>query len=403
MLSIAGGILLNLVSKSNTLFRIFILFIFSLVAAAIYYSFPSTCIFYSNEEEVQLKNEIEKIYNTRDAAFISGNLNSLKPLFDSSQQYGKWSLEHEIRRVKYLKSWSKQREVKFINVESFVRVKRIYNKGSKIIVSLEESYKFDYLYPKDLTQTVNSFGVGIRHTLTLIKKNDLNKIYSDWYTDCFEDAMGSYSGDIGDGVVTTNYEKTLSVYKTEVKAAKPYYNREKAVDYADKYCGAAWGSDNNYKYNKKYNDYNGIGGDCTNFASQVLGDSEGGGLPQDGSWYCSSTKNMRCPGTRAWVNVNGLKDYLLYSGKGSQIKKGTFKELTTPTSNYSQGVISRLKPGDLICYEKKGDPDHFAIVTSIDSHGYPLVNSHTTDRYHVPWDLGWSDNRIKFILIHING
>lgn len=37
-----------------------------------------------------------------------------------------------------------------------------------------------------------------------------------------------------------------------------------------------------------------------------------------------------------------------------------------------------------------------------DSHGYLLVNSHTTDRYHIPWNLGWGDNQIRFFLIHIN-
>jgi len=38
-------------------------------------------------------------------------------------------------------------------------------------------------------------------------------------------------------------------------------------------------------------------------------------------------------------------------------------------------------------YEEKGRLEHLAVVVARDSRGYPLVNSHTADRYRVPWDL----------------
>ena len=46
--------------------------------------------------------------------------------------------------------------------------------------------------------------------------------------------------------------------------------RIKAIEYADEYCGAASIAEYEYKYNKKYRDYNPQGGDCANFASQIL-------------------------------------------------------------------------------------------------------------------------------------
>jgi hypothetical protein len=92
---------------------------------------------------------------------------------------------------------------------------------------------------------------------------------------------------------------------------------------------------------------------------------------------------------------------LIYSGKGRLIKKGTFKQLTLSSPQYPFGAVEKLIPGDVICYVKKNDVDHFAVVTAKDSHGYPLVNSHTADRYHVPWDLGWGDEKISFNLISI--
>lgn len=371
---------------------------------------PALSLPANSYDENELKTEVENIYKKRSSAFVTGDLLSLKDLFDTSQKYGKWALEHEVKRVKYLHAWSKLRGMKFTNIDSTVRVKKIYP-GSKVVkMALEESYKFDYIYPQDATPVTNSFGVGIRHTLSLIKKNDKWTVYNDWYTDCFEDALQAYSGEIQGNLIPPDSQNTYNLNSNHIPTntintqnfKKPYYNREKAVEYADKYCGAAWGSTNNFKYNKKYRDFNGIGGDCTNFASQVLGDKEGGGLPTDYTWRCEYQKYGDSQGTSAWVNADGLKNYLTYSGRGSVIKRGTFKELTTPETNYPGGIVQKLQLADLVCYEKKGHIDHFAIVTGQDSHGYPLVNSHTTDRYHVPWDLGWGDNKIRFFLIHIN-
>lgn len=367
---------------------------------------PTTHVFLNPLEDEELKVEIERMYNIRSSCLSSGSLLPLRELFDLSQKYGQWSLEHEVQRVKYLKDWSSQRGIKFTNIESSVRIKKIYHRSSTIRISLEETYKFDYIYLSDSKPVTNSFGVGIRHTLDLVEKNESYLIYSDWYTDCFEDAISHYSGEIRENPQSDSPESTpdaVEALQGSSAAGKSYYNRQKAVEYADKYCGAAWGSGNNFKYNKKYMDYNGIGGDCTNFASQVLGDPTGGGLPQDGAWHATLPKYGAGSGSHAWVNADGLKNYLTYSGKASIIKIGNFSELTKPVDGYPGGLVSKLLPGDLICYEKDLSIDHFGIVTARDSHGYPLIDSHTTDRYHVPWDLGWAGSNIRFVLLHING
>jgi hypothetical protein len=363
-------------------------------------------IVYANNlkyDENVIKAAVEKIYEIRSSAFVSGDVSQIKQYYDTTQIYGKWALEHEIKRVKYLKTWSKQRGIQFKNVDSTIRVKKIYNAGNVIRIALEETYKFDYIYPMDAEETVNSFGVGIRHYLSLKRKGEEWIVYNDWYTDCFEDALASFTGEIPANIITfnktQNLEKTTYIYNL---AKKLYYDREKAIAYADKYCGAAWGSGNNYKYNPRYRDFTGIGGDCTNFASQALGDKEAGGLPFGGGWHCSYSKYGDGQGSHAWVNTDGLKNYLIGSGKGSLIGRGNFKELTTSKGENGIAAVNKLDLADLVSYEKKGNIDHFAVVTGFDSHGYPLVNSHTTDRYHVPWDLGWGDNKIRFLLIHIN-
>lgn len=174
------------------------------------------------------------------------------------------------------------------------------------------------------------------------------------------------------------------------------FNREQAVDYANKYAGLAWGAGNNNRYNQKYRDYTGLGGDCTNFASQVIGDpKEGGGLPMTKRWFSTTAG-----GSDAWVRTDGLKDFLLHSGYARLIGKGYFADVVKPTPKQPRGAIGELQPGDLIAYELKGDVDHFAVIVGFDDNGYPLVNCHTTDRYRVPFDLGW-DKSTKYLLIHI--
>lgn len=361
-------------------------------------------------EEVREKSPeetLQDIYNRRCEAFLTGDTSLIKELYDTSQKYGVWALQHEIKRIKYFTKWSKEREMQLVDLKSYTRIKKKTIKGNKIFLALEETYKFDYIYPEDSPRVINTFGVGIRHWVNLIKKNDQWVVYNDWYTDCFEDALRGITANLNDNIEMDTEQSMVDSYNTEstgesfmVYGGK--YNRVKAVEYADKYCGAAWGSGNNYKYNQVYYDFNGAGGDCTNFVSQVLGDKkEGGGIPFDSRWFCNYPKYGRAQGGTAWANADGLKNYLLYSGRGRIIKKGTFKELSPSTKDYTQGSVGGLQLGDLVCYEKKGDIDHFAVVTARDSRGYPLINSHTTDRYHVPWDLGWGDMGIKFFLIHI--
>ncbi|MDF2881388.1 MAG: hypothetical protein K0R54_1945 [Clostridiaceae bacterium] len=345
-------------------------------------------------DKEEIRSEVERIFNQRSACLVSGDTGPLNELFDTSQKYGKWALEHEIKRVKYLNQWSDQRDITFGKIESSVRINKIYPKGKVMKIALQESYKFEYTYNGDENSTVNCFGVGIRHTASLTKKNDKWVIYNDWYTDCFEDALHNFTISIPN--LPLPIHSILDRSHEASYLRRPFYDRQKAVAYADKYCGAAWGSGNNFKYNKKYSDYNGAGGDCTNFISQVLGDKEeGGGMPIGGGWTS---------GSHAWSNADGLKNFLIYSGRGSVISVGTYKDLTKPTEALPNGAVGKLKLGDLVAYEKgRGNIDHFAVITGFDSHGYPLVNSHTTDRYHVPWDLGWGDSKIRFFLIHING
>lgn len=351
------------------------------------------------DEKESFTVELENLLNNRSKVFLTGEYNKLTDYYDNTQKLGKWAWEHEIRRIKYLRDWSKDRNIVFNKIESKVKIRKITKVGdNRYKISFDEVYRFDYSYKDVETPVVNSFGVRLIHVCELMKSNDSWKFYKDWYLDCFNDAVSGYNAVIPSENISTEFD--ASEVPT-INARKPY-NREQAVAYADKYSAVSWANGGSEGYNKKYRNYNGIGGDCTNYVSQCLGDKEAGNLGFDGTWYCHYQRHGNSMGSAAWLNAAKFKNYLLYSGKGKQIAKGNYKKLSALyATNNGTASTSALMLGDIISYEEKGKVVHNAIVTGFDSHGYPLVNTHTVDRYKVPWDLGWSDRDIQFFFIHI--
>ncbi|EKN42640.1 hypothetical protein CFSAN001627_05472, partial [Clostridium botulinum CFSAN001627] len=75
-----------------------------------------------------------------------------------------------------------------------------------------------------------------------------------------------------------------------------------------------------------------------NFASQIL--FEGGKFRKNSTWNYDSKG-----ATRAWVNADGFKDYMIYSGRASVIAHGDYEKV------YKASY--KLLPGDFVAYEKK--------------------------------------------------
>lgn len=102
----------------------------------------------------------------------------------------------------------------------------------------------------------------------------------------------------------TEMRQNMRTANAEVMATNPIYYRVKARDYAKKYSSEASSSkvcphgrtniDTSY-YNDDYTYYCHV--DCANFVSQAI---RAGGIPTDSTWY---------PGSYAWVNVGGLREY----------------------------------------------------------------------------------------------
>ena len=97
---------------------------------------------------------------------------------------------------------------------------------------------------------------------------------------------------------------------------------------------------------------------------------------------------------RGNMDANEFKNYMLNSGRASYIAKGSYNDVYKAAFN--------LRPGDFVGYEKRGRITHISTVTGLDSKGYPLVTCHNTDRLLVPYDLGWSNDNIRFHFLDVH-
>ena len=157
------------------------------------------------------------------------------------------------------------------------------------------------------------------------------------------------------------------------------YNRDLAVAYAKKWA---------LLRNLKYGDFEEMGGDCTNFASQVV---HAGGCPMNYNkfgWYYDSLNN-RAP---AWTSVKYLYQFLINNQSTGPVAEETDMET--------------IKPGDLIQLNFGWDDsyDHTPVVVKI----LPgkrtlekiLIAAHTIDRLDYPVS-NYQFKKIRFL--HIKG
>lgn len=156
------------------------------------------------------------------------------------------------------------------------------------------------------------------------------------------------------------------------------YNRSKAVEYAHKWA---------YRRNPSYYDFEDIGGDCTNFASQVI--YSGSGImnyTKDYGWYYINSYNR----TPSWTGVEFLYNFLT-GNKGA----GPFAEQTD---------VGDIMPGDIIQLSFGDNTFHHSLV--VIKVGTPVrldnvfVAAHTDDVDNYPiTNYNWKS--IRFL--HIKG
>ncbi len=136
------------------------------------------------------------------------------------------------------------------------------------------------------------------------------------------------------------------------------YDREAAAAYARRWA---------FKRNPRYYNFDGNGGDCTNFASQcVYAGAKVMNFTPTFGWYYRSP-NDRAP---AWTGVEYLYNFLV-GNKGM----GPFAE---------ERSLHALEIGDIVQLgHETGDFYHSPVVTDI-VRGHIFVAAHTFDAYDRP-------------------
>jgi hypothetical protein len=362
--------------KKSTIMRIAAVIVIAIFIFLIYkFSSTAPAALINDEYTGVIKDIIE----CRNQAMLDNDATTIKSLYDTKTKYGTWAFEHEEKKLKYLHRWSEKQGVKFIDIRSVVVPRYVKEKNWGFSANLIVSTEYLYVYNDD-PDRINYFRIGTYHTIDVLNQDEDWLIKKEWYTDPFADSLSLdeiKSDEIKNYIITQGARDLSNIGE----------RRQKALEYADQFCGAAANEEYGFTYNKKYKDFNPQGGDCANFASQIL--YEGGKFKKNRAWNYD-----RGQVTKAWVNAQGFKDYMINSGRASLIASGSYNKVYK--------AAYKMLPGDIVAYEKKGKITHVSVVTGADSKGYTLVNCHNTDRYHVPWDLGWSDKGIKFYLIRVH-
>ncbi|AOR23638.1 amidase domain-containing protein [Clostridium taeniosporum] len=333
----------------------------------------------ADDTENELKKYVENIFLIKSKAVLTQDLECLKGLYCNNTKIGKWAYEYEEKKVKYINNWAEKQGVKFLDIIPKIKITRcnVGDKTSNFYILCDTEYKYEYL---DQPNVINSCRIGTSHIMRLSKCNDGWIITKEWYSDPFADSLSLENIKVND--IKDHIKKQSSRDFSELSE-----RRKNALEYAEKYCGVSVLDEYKFKYNRKYKNFNCEGGDCANFASQIL--HEGGKFRKNSVWnYAKGSA------TGSWVNADKFTHYMLNSGRASVISTGSYEKV------YKASY--KLLPGDFIAYEKKGDITHISVVTGADSKGYSLVTCHNTDRNNVPWDLGWSDKKMKFWLIRVH-
>ncbi|HEY5562973.1 MAG TPA: amidase domain-containing protein [Clostridiaceae bacterium] len=354
---------------------IFLSFLSSIILLCGYSQSKSEVVIYSDEE---IKSAMEQLFQNKAKAVLTGDLEALDGIYDRNTKFGNWACEYEERKIKYLHNWGAKQGINFIDISPKIIIRKKYLKENRCSINLICSTLYKYSY-EDQPDIINESRIGTYHNMTVVNREGTWVVTKEWYNDPFADSLSINS-------LKVDSMKQFIVSQVARDMSTILDRRKNAITYAQEFCGSASDEKNNYKYNKKYLDYNPKGGDCANFASQIL--FEGGKFRKNSSW------NYAGEGNRAWVNADGFKGYMVNSGRASVIAYGNYEKVLK--------VSYKLLPGDFVGYEKKGDITHISVVTGADSKGYSLVTCHNTDRNNVPWDLGWSDKAIKFYLVRVH-
>ena len=157
------------------------------------------------------------------------------------------------------------------------------------------------------------------------------------------------------------------------------YDRRAAVAYARRWA---------YSRNPNYYNFDKLGGDCTNFASQCV--FAGAGImnytPVFGWYYINADKR-----TASWTGVEFFYNFMVGNAEGIGDGAGPFAE---------EVDLNGLKVGDVVQLGRaNGDFYHTPVVVGF-SNGQPLIAAHSNDAFGRPLN-SYRFEKVRYL--HIKG
>jgi len=276
-------------------------------------------------------------------------------------------LSRELPKIRFELDHWRTNDLRFLAYEFDLEYKEVTLDANRAVVDLVESHAVRFSVSPD---TVSSMA-NLKHTITLRKINGNWFIVDDFYNDMLHRALRESN------MTVEQYRAWLQTTPAVPEpsegslggAVEPYsgtwypYDRSSAVSYAN-----TWAESRNPDY---YN-FDPLGGDCTNYASQVL---HAGDCVMDDSgsyqWYYYGIDD-RAP---AWTGVNELYTYLVNNW------------YTGPQADSTS--VGSMQLGDIIQLDLKTEPgyEHSLVVVSVGSppaNSNIKINCHTEDRKDYP-------------------
>ncbi|MGC9400066.1 MAG: amidase domain-containing protein [Anaerolineae bacterium] len=244
-----------------------------------------------------LRYESQKLLEPQDFSFLTANSSQARSWVEREQD--KREIELFIASIYNLNYVKYEYSLDYDSIE-------VRDEGATVRLRESHSVVFEAIAPEI------SKLAGLEHVIVLRKTSAGWVIVRDEYQDELTQLMANEAKDAIIERVHLNRESELqqaaefeSTNKKEQGAtinsgSWHAYDRSAARTYADTW--GDWQDNPYYHRNPAYQNFDGNGGDCTNYASQVIY----AGAPQldyGGSY-------VWCPYSDSWIYVNGLHDYL---------------------------------------------------------------------------------------------
>ena len=143
---------------------------------------------------------MQNIFNIRNTAFLNGNVEKLYKFYDTSDNFGEYSLTHEFKRIAFLRNLARNKKLTIKNIESTPTIKELKVKNGLYNLTLNESYTFTY-FNNDNPDKVKTFSVDLIHTLELKDSGNSFIISKDYYEDYFKNGLDEYEFNLTEKII----------------------------------------------------------------------------------------------------------------------------------------------------------------------------------------------------------